>query len=221
MFHVEHQSKTLRNKLALALVCVPIDLWHPLSAPLRRARGRKENPMRKFANLAFALPVTFLALVLAVLPASALQPAQQAPPKGDAGTLVIVFKDGHRQTVKLADVQHLEFPGPVPAGLISSPGPSRPHFVGKWEVGEGNGDNFTITLRDDGSALRSLGDEHGTWQYVNGEAQIRWNDGSNDCIRKVGDWYKKFWYSENEAFNGTPENVTNARNLTQNPKGVD
>jgi hypothetical protein len=176
--------------------------------------------MRKFANLALGLPVLFAVFFIAVLPAPALQPGQQSAQKA-ADTFVIVFKDGHRQTVKLADVQHVEFPGPVPAGLISAPGPSRPHFLGKWEVGEGNGDNFTITLRDDGSALRSLGDEHGSWQYVNGEAQIRWNDGSNDCIRKVGEWYKKFWYSENEAFSGTPENVTNARNLTQNPKGVD
>ncbi|HKO12488.1 MAG TPA: hypothetical protein VJV22_10990, partial [Acidobacteriaceae bacterium] len=67
----------------------------------------------------------------------------------------------------------------------------------------------------------SSGNERGTWKYVNGEAQIRWNDGANDCIRKVGAWYKKFYYHEDQAFSGTPENVTNARNLTQNPRGVD
>ncbi|HTV13862.1 MAG TPA: hypothetical protein VME68_04045, partial [Acidobacteriaceae bacterium] len=71
------------------------------------------------------------------------------------------------------------------------------------------------------TAFRSLGDEHGNWQYVNDEAQIRWNDGSNDCIRKVGAWYKKYWYDTDQAFSGTPHNVTDARNVTENPRGVD
>ena len=164
-----------------------------------------------------------LTLVLAVAPLMATPAAFAAPPQQNAGgnSVVIVFKDGHRQTVNQNDIEHIEFPGPVPAGMLSVPGPSRAHFLGKWEVGEGNGDNFVITLRDDGTAFRSLGDERGNWQYVNGEAQIRWDDGSNDCIRKVGAWYKKFWYQEDQAFSGTPENVTNARNLTQNPRGVD
>lgn len=167
--------------------------------------------MRRFASFA----VCAVAMALFALPAAF------AGQTGGAGTVVIVFKDGHRQTLNQSDIARIEFPGPVPAGLLSFPGPSRGHFLGKWEVGEGNGDNFIINLRDDGSATRSLGDEHGTWQYVNGEAQIRWSDGSNDCIRKVGAWYKKYWYKTDEAFNGTPENVTNARNLSENPKGVD
>lgn len=165
--------------------------------------------MRKIAGWFFGLAVV---LVLAVLP---------APAQTGSDTVVIVFKDGHRQTVKLADVERMEFSGQVPSGLLSYPGPSRARFLGKWEVGEGNGENFTIVLRDDGTASRSLGDEHGTWKYVNGEAQIRWNDGSNDCIRKVGAWYRKFWYKDDAAFSGTPENVTNARNVTENPRGVD
>src|ERR1700723_3456200 len=159
--------------------------------------------MRKIVNLVLALA----AMVLVALPAAfAAPPAGQTATSGAAGTVVIVFKDGHRQTVTLAQIERIEFPGPVPAGLLSYPGPSRAHF--------------TITLRDDGTALRSLSDEHGTWQYVDGEAQIRWDDGSNDCIRKVGSWYKKFWYHTDQAFAGTPENVTDARNLTQNPKVV-
>lgn len=155
-------------------------------------------------------------LLAAVLPAAR---AQSAP-----GSLVIVFRDGHRQSIALADVERLEFPGPVPAGLLSVPGPSRAHFLGKWEVGEGNGDNFYITLREDGTAQRlmnGLEHERGTWQYVNGEAQITWNDGWHDCIRKVGSWYKKYAYSEGKTFHDEPDNVTNARNLTQNPIGVD
>jgi len=99
---------------------------------------------------------------------------------------VIIFKDGHRQSLNLGDVERLEFPGAIPAGLISVPGPSRGHFIGKWEVGQGNGDNFFITLREDGTALRSLGDARGTWQYVNGGAEVTWDDGAQDAIRKVG-----------------------------------
>jgi hypothetical protein len=165
--------------------------------------------MRRFTGFFFSVVVV---LVFAVLPLGA---------QSNADTVVIVFKDGHRQTVKLADIERLEFSGPVPPGLLSYPGPSRAHFLGKWEVGEGNGDNFFITLRDDGVAVRSLGEEHGTWQYVNGEAEIRWNDGSNDCIRKIGAWYKKYWYDSDQAFSGTPRNVTDARNVTENPRGVD
>lgn len=167
--------------------------------------------MRKIANLMLGLAV----LVLLTFPAL----CQSSGTGSDS--LVIVFRDGHRQTVKLADVERLEFPGPVPSGLISSPGPSRAHFLGKWEVGDGNGNNFFITLRDDGTAHRSLREDDGHWQYVNGEAQIRWDDGSDDCIRKVGAWYKKFWYAPDQAFSGTPGNTANARNLTENPKGVD
>jgi hypothetical protein len=165
--------------------------------------------MRRLTGFLFGVAVV---VALAVLPVLA---------QSSADTVTIVFKDGHRQTLKLAEVDRFEFSGPVPAGMLSYPGPSRAHFVGKWEVGEGNGDNFFITLRDDGSAERSLRDEHGSWRYVNGEAQIRWNDGSNDCIRKVGAWYKKYWYRTDQAFSGTPENVTDARNVTENPRGVD
>lgn len=158
-------------------------------------------------------------LLAAVLPAARAQSPADRP-----GSLVIVFRDGHRQTLNLSDIERLEFPGPVPAGLLSVPGPSRAHFLGKWEVGEGNGDNFTITLHEDGTATRSMHGidrERGTWQYVNGEAQVTWNDGWHDALRKDGAWFHKYAYSEGKTFHDQPDNVTNARNLTQNPAGVD
>jgi len=170
--------------------------------------------MRRHITAALAIAFLFL------LPLA--HAAQSSGPRSNS--LVIVFKDGHRQTLNLDAIDRLEFPGPVPAGLITSPGPSRAHFLGKWEVGEGNGENFFITLNDDGTAIRtmnSLDRERGNWEYVNGEAQITWNDGWQDCIRKVGSWYKKFAYHEGKTFHDDPDNVTNARNLTQNPKGVD
>ena len=166
--------------------------------------------MRRLAAL-----VLFASLLTLVASAPAL------PPTDQPGTITVVLKDGHRQIFPLANVDRIELSGSPPANLVRYPGPSRARFLGKWEVGEGNGENFTITLNDDGTARRSLGDTRGTWQYVHGEAQIRWDDGNNDCIRKVGAWYKKFWYNADQAFSGHPENVTNARSLTQNPRGVD
>ena len=161
----------------------------------------------------FALTAAALAILIAM-------PGAQA----QTNTLVLVFKDGHRQRVNLDQIERLEFPGPVPAGIISTPGPSRARFFGKWEVGQGNGDNFYITLREDGTAQRAMNGiqhERGRWEYKNGEAQITWDDGWQDCIRKVGSQFKKYAYHEGKAFTDEPDNVTNARNLTQNPTGVD
>jgi hypothetical protein len=165
--------------------------------------------------------LSFTTAALAILFAF---PACQAQAGSTGNTLVLVYKDGHRQRINLNDLQRMEFPGPVPPGLIATPGPSRARFFGKWEVGEGNGSNFFITLREDGNAQRVMnGIEHerGRWEYRNGEAQVTWDDGWQDCIRKVGSQFKKYAYSQGKSFNDDPDNVTNARNLTQNPGGVD
>ncbi|HVT99906.1 MAG TPA: hypothetical protein VHE33_20570, partial [Acidobacteriaceae bacterium] len=87
-----------------------------------------------------------LSLTLVALALLLAAPVSQAQTGSAGNTLVLVFKDGHRQRVNLNDLQRLEFPGPVPAGIISTPGPSRARFLGRWEVGEGNGSNFFITL---------------------------------------------------------------------------
>lgn len=162
--------------------------------------------------------ISAAALVLAILCALPATFAQTRP-----NTLVVVYKDGHRQSLNLNDIERLEFPSAVPAGLINTPGPSRSRFLGKWEVGDGNGDNFYITIREDGSALRTMGmgHEHGSWQYINGEAEVTWDDGWQDCLRKVGNQYKKYAYHEGKTFTDEPDNVTNARNTSQNPSGVD
>jgi len=101
--------------------------------------------------------------------------------KGGAQEIVIVFKDGHRQSFNLADVARVEFSGATAVADASSaqPGtPPRGHFFGKWEVGDGAGNTFFITLKENGDAYRSLRDVHGKWAYVNGEARITWNDGA-------------------------------------------
>ncbi|MGA7829660.1 MAG: hypothetical protein WCA21_01700 [Terracidiphilus sp.] len=135
------------------------------------------------------------------------------------GTIVIVFKDGHRQSYNLADIERIEFPGAVASepGAVNPSAPSRGHFLGKWEVGDGAGSNFYITLEDNGDAWRSLRHVHGHWEYVDGEARISWDDGPQDAIRKVGHNYQKFAYGQGKSFTDTADNVTNARNTTPHP----
>src|SRR5580698_7530242 len=120
-----------------------------------------------------------------------------AAPK--TGTIVIVFKDGHRQAYNLADIDRVEFPT-ADQPSTSAYGPSRGHYLGKWECGDGSGSNFYITLLEDGNAMRSIGHVHGKWNYVNGEAQITWDDGAEDAIRKVGSRFQKSAYKAGKAF---------------------
>lgn len=164
--------------------------------------------MRKFA---FAMLCAIV--VLAAAPASAVA-ASRTP----SGSIVLVFKDGHRQTFNLADIDRIEFPGgsavaSAPAGDV----PPRGRFFGKWEAGDGAGNTFTITLNENGTARRSLGNVGGHWNYVNGEALITWDDGAKDAIRRVGRGYQKFAYSSGKSFTDQPDNVADAHNTTQKP----
>ncbi|MGD0630607.1 MAG: hypothetical protein ABR987_14845, partial [Terracidiphilus sp.] len=70
---------------------------------------------------------------LAVILLFTIPAAFAAPPaasKGTPGTIVIVFKDGHRQTFNLADIDRVEFPAGELASSAGSSGPSRGHFLG-------------------------------------------------------------------------------------------
>ena len=164
------------------------------------------------------IPVVALSvLALASLPAAFAAPPA---PKDAASTIVIVFKDGHRQTYSLADIARVEFGG-ARASITLPPADSaaRGQFVGKWVVGVGSGndDTFMITLKEDGNALRSLHSIQGTWQYVNGEARISWDDGAKDAIRKVGSQFQKYAYTSGQSFTDKPDNVTSAQNTTPKP----
>jgi hypothetical protein len=163
-----------------------------------------------------------VALIAGVLvTASAVQGmAQNRSRRNVSGQIVVVFKDGHRQSFNLADVALIEFPGggamaevgPTPLGA-----PPRGHFLGKWQVGDGSGGTFNITLNDDGSAWRSLHRIHGRWAYVNGEARVTWDDGAMDCIRRADGQDKKFAYRSGKLFTDEPDNVTEARNTSKGP----
>jgi len=169
--------------------------------------------MRTLTRLALCVAILFAL----VLPAALC--AQATPPD----SITIVFRNGHRQTIPLADIDRIEFPGPVPADLIHTPGPSRVHYYGRWEVGDGGGSDFFIILREDGTAVRVMSGNrvHGSWQYVNGEALITWDDNNRDAIRKIGADFRKFAYENGKSFTDQPDNITSAHNVTLNPSGVD
>jgi hypothetical protein len=125
---------------------------------------------------------------------------------------VVVYKDGHQEKIPAADIVRIEF---EPADTAMLPG--RAHFEGKWEVGQGNGSNFFITLEANGEAKKSIGAAHGTWTLVDGEARISWDDGWHDIIRKVGTTHEKFAFEPGKSFSDTPSNVTAARNTQAKP----
>ena len=170
--------------------------------------------MRKFVVGFAACAVLVLGIATAI--------AQNHASKAAPGQIVIVFKDGHRQTFNLADVARLEFSGsggipigdvaPTPAGA-----PPRGHFLGKWEVGDGNGGKFFISLYEDGEAKRTIGNVRGKWEYVDGEAHITWDDGAQDAIRQIGNHFQKYAYRAGKSFTDTPDNVDKARNTMPNP----
>src|SRR5580658_401851 len=168
----------------------------------------------------------------------AVSVANAAAPADNPGSIAIVFKDGHRQTLDMAEIARIDFKAPVvivfkdgheqnvlavdilridfePSTGVSIP--SRNHFVGKWEVGDGGGTNFYITLEADGEARKTHGSSHGTWVLVDGEARISWDDGWHDILRKVGTKHEKLAYEPGRSFDATPSNVTAARNTEPRP----
>lgn len=176
-----------------------------------------------------------LGLALIGLVATMAKPALSE----DHGSIVIVFKDGHRQGFAMAELTRIDFKAPAVAvfkdghqekiaavdiariefedSFDSPVAHGRAHFIGKWEVGDGNGKTFFITLESDGDATKSIGPPHGTWTVVDGEARISWDDGWHDAIRKVGSKHEKFAYEPGKSFDDTPSNVTAARNTQPKP----
>jgi hypothetical protein len=164
--------------------------------------------------------VVVLAVISAIAMGVTTAAAQNRAGKSSSGQIVIIFRDGHRQAFNLADVARIEFPGGntiADAGPVVPGAPPRGHFIGKWEVGDGAGSTFYITLDDNGTAWRSLNRIHGRWSYVNGEARVNWDDGAEDCIRRIDGQDKKFAYRAGKSFTDEPDNVTDARNTSPRP----
>lgn len=196
-----------------------------------REKAREENAMRNLVKTALISAVLMIAAASGMAKTGAL-------PADSPQAIVLVFKDGHRKNIDMAEVARIEFKTPViivfkdgrqqsvPAEEIARiefettegiSAANRARYVGKWEVGEGNGGNFYATLKADGEARKSIGASHGTWTVVDGEARISWDDGWHDAIRKVGAKYEKFAYEPGKSFEDTPSNVTAARNTQAKP----
>ena len=126
-----------------------------------------------------------------------------------AGSMVIVFKDGHRQSIPVAQIARIEFEH---AGATVAVGRSR--FTGEWKVGVGGGvsGTFVITLKSDGKAHKDIGGGgDGTWAIVNGEARIAWEDGWHDVIRKQGGKFQKAAYAPGKSVDdASPDSVASA-----------
>lgn len=147
------------------------------------------------------LMVAGLCLVTVVAPVNAVP-----TPQNDTGTIVIVLKNGKEQSFNLADVARIDFNQPT--NLAATPGRAR--FYGDWTVGDGAGSTFVITLKPDGSAHKTAGSGSGQWTLVDGAAQIAWDDGWHDVIRREGSKYQKAAYSPGASLSGKPNNVTDA-----------
>lgn len=164
-----------------------------------------------------------MALASAICLSLPISCAHAATAKSSQGTLVIVFKDGHRQSYHLSDIEKVEFPATSAQAATSTPAldsslaPSRARFVGKWAVGDGNGRTFIFTLEENGEAWHSSEHLHGRWEYVNGEARISWDNGWHDAIRKSGSDYQKFAYRPGQTFTDPADNITSARNTMPHP----
>lgn len=186
--------------------------------------------MRNTVNALCTLAIVMIMTVSGIARAS-------SPPTHGTGSIILIFKDGHRQSLELADIARIDFKTPMmivfkdgreqnvaaadiaridfEAAVASVTG--RAHFVGKWKVGDGNGSNFYITLEPDGEARKSIGPAHGTWTVVDAEARISWDDGWHDAIRKVGQKHEKFAYEPGKSFDDKPANVTAAINTEAEP----
>lgn len=177
----------------------------------------------------------YLLLAIACL-ASTMGWTQTSGSKAGANSITIIFKDGHQKSY--ADVNRIDFKSPD-AMVLSHDGreerlslaevsridfnPSgafqlgRNHFIGKWKVGNGAGDDFFITLDRSGEARKSLGASHGTWEVVDGEARISWDDGWHDVIRPVGTKHEKVAYEPGKPYDAEPNNITDARRVDPQP----
>jgi len=126
-----------------------------------------------------------------------------------AGSIVIVFKDGHRQSIPVAQIARIEFEH---AGATVAVGRSR--YTGEWKVGVGGGNSgtFEIFLKPDGKAHKDIGGGgDGTWLVVNGEAQIAWDDGWHDVIRKEAGKFVKAAYAPGKSVDdASPDSVASA-----------
>jgi len=122
--------------------------------------------------------------------------------------VLVVNRGGHDEQIPLSKVSRIEI-HEAPADIANN----RSHFIGKWEVGVDSGTqrSFRVTLDRDGQAHKTIGSDHGTWTFVDGNAHITWDDGWRDVITQVGTKYEKRAFEPGKSLTDKPSNVTAAR----------
>jgi len=146
-----------------------------------------------------------------VLAASVAFSQKNDPAPSGPTTLVITFKDGHQQTFSMSEIAKVQYVGAAEANLPIQ------HFLGRWQVGDGNSGTFMITLESNGEASKTLGASHGIWTIEGNEARINWDDGWHDAIRKVHSGHEKFAFEPGKTFSDAPSNVAKAEKLDRKP----
>ncbi|MBZ5564587.1 MAG: hypothetical protein LAP13_19485 [Acidobacteriia bacterium] len=152
------------------------------------------------------LKASLASAAVALLALGGLTPALAAQ---DKGQMVIIFRDGRRQTFSLAEIARVEFENTS----TTSYQVGSAKFMGRWKVGDGAGGTFEITLQPAGKAHKTLGQADGTWTVVKGEALITWKDGWRDIIRKSGRKYQKVAYQPGASLDDPPNNTADAEYL--------
>jgi hypothetical protein len=184
-------------------------------------RHAREVKGMRISYRGIVLSAAFLLITMIALPAM----AGAAPKSAAPNAIVITFKDGHQQTFSLSEISKVEFKNATATAAAKSQSPTaapgvplRRRFVGKWTLEPGAANMpFYVTLEEDGTAKKSIGEVHGTWIYVNGEAHIAWDDGWRDVIKKVGTKFEKWAYSPGASMQDPPANTGTARNSNPEP----
>jgi hypothetical protein len=148
-----------------------------------------------------------LAVAILIGISAVAQTSKSAAPPAGQNAIIITFKDGHQQSFALTDVAKIEFKTNTAQASRSD----RALFTGEWKVGTGaGGDTFLLTLAADGTATKNIGSLRGTWEVVGNQAQITWDDGWRDVIRRSGGRWEKAAYAPGRALTDSPSNVTRA-----------
>ncbi len=88
-------------------------------------------------------------------------------------------------------------------------------YFGVWDVTDGAGKHFQITLDPKGAATSTYkGGEKGMWTIHGDKLQINWSNSWRDFIRAVSnDRYQKVAYAPGASLDGKPTNISRAERV--------
>lgn len=86
---------------------------------------------------------------------------------------------------------------------------------GVWSVKDTKGNDFNITLSEDGKASAERAGEglSGTWKKEGDAVVISWQSGWTTKIKKSGEGYMKAAYDKGTALDGDPTHTSDAKKV--------